>query len=264
MDFSHKVLFVDDEPNILNALKRLFRKEQFLTFFAGSGAEGLSILEKENITLVVSDHRMPEMTGTEFLQRVKKHFPNPLRVILSGYADANVIIDSINKGEIYRFFSKPWDDNDLRVRIRQCLEHYDFLNEINRLTIETNQQNLELENLNQNLEEIIAKKSASLKFFQSLYYKLPVPAIGISQEGLLVLINRAFENNPFYKITGMGAPIEESFPEKYVTFIRECLKGTQSLMHYYDPVTKYKSTIKSIFINGITAGCLVIIEEYTP
>jgi response regulator RpfG family c-di-GMP phosphodiesterase len=115
------VLCVDDEVNVLNSLKRLLRKESYKLLLASSGKEGLSLLEKEPVHLVISDQRMPEMTGTEFLQIVKQRYPEAVRIILTGYSEANTIIESINKGEIYRYLMKPWDDEELRNMIQECL-----------------------------------------------------------------------------------------------------------------------------------------------
>jgi len=107
------VLCVDDEPHILNALQRLLRKEDFQVVTARDVEEGLAVLASRPVQLVISDQRMPGMTGVEFLQKVKELFPDAVRVILSGYADVGVIVDSINKGEIYRFLTKPWNDEEL-------------------------------------------------------------------------------------------------------------------------------------------------------
>lgn len=121
------VLCVDDEVNILNALKRLLRKEDYNVFFANSGNEALSMLERERVQLVITDQRMPEMTGVQLLQKVKENYPDIVRVVLSGYSDANTIVESINKGEVFRFMLKPWDDEELKSVIRQCLEQYDVI-----------------------------------------------------------------------------------------------------------------------------------------
>ena len=121
------VLFVDDEPSILQALKRMLRKEEYRIFTANSGPEGLEIMKNNDIQLIVSDHRMPEMTGVQFHQKVKELYPNTIRVILSGYANVNVLFEAVNKGEIDRFLAKPWNDDELKTTFRQCLEHYDQL-----------------------------------------------------------------------------------------------------------------------------------------
>ena len=106
-DYKHTVLCVDDEEGILHSLKRLLRKEDYRLLTSSSGAEALKILEKNDVHLVISDQRMPQMSGTEFFAAVKERYPDTIRVILSGYTDVDSITESINKGHVYKFFLKP-------------------------------------------------------------------------------------------------------------------------------------------------------------
>ncbi|MCQ8104544.1 EAL domain-containing protein [Methylomonas sp. SURF-2] len=121
------VLLVDDEPNILSALKRVLRRDGYEIFTAQSGEEALEILANQPVMVILSDQRMPNMTGTEFLSRVKILHPRTVRIILSGYADLNSITEAINKGEIYKFRTKPWDDDELRNDVREAFLHYESL-----------------------------------------------------------------------------------------------------------------------------------------
>jgi len=118
------ILLVDDEPNILSALRRCLRRDGYEILTAGSGEEALELLAGNPVMVILSDQRMPGMAGTEFLSRVKLMHPGTVRMILSGYADINSITDAINKGEIYRFQTKPWDDDDLRKAIQDAVIHY--------------------------------------------------------------------------------------------------------------------------------------------
>jgi response regulator RpfG family c-di-GMP phosphodiesterase len=118
------VLLVDDEELVLNALKRSLRNEDFNILTAPSGMEALEILLKEEVALIVSDHRMPEMYGTELLEKAKQVSPKTISVLLTGYADFGVAEDSINKCRIYKLMTKPWNDQDLKEIIRQALEFY--------------------------------------------------------------------------------------------------------------------------------------------
>lgn len=129
----HKVLFVDDEQNILNTLKIELRGCDFELLLAYSGAETLKILEKEQISVVISDMRMPEMNGVEMLTKVRELYPQTIRMILSGYSEINSILASINEGKIYRYITKPWDIEDLKIIIKQALEYYDIIDERNQL-----------------------------------------------------------------------------------------------------------------------------------
>lgn len=108
------LLLVDDEPNVLTSLKRLLRREGYLIYTANSGAEGLELLAKYPIDVIMSDQRMPGITGVEFLRLAKIQYPSTVRIILSGYAELQYVTQAINEGAIYRVLSKPWDDEQLR------------------------------------------------------------------------------------------------------------------------------------------------------
>ena len=116
------VLCVDDEPNILSALRRLFRPCGYRVLVAESGAQGLEILRSEPVDLVISDMRMPHMDGAQFLKAVKQEWPETVRILLTGYADIGSTIEAINQGEIYRYITKPWTDGDMLVTVRQALD----------------------------------------------------------------------------------------------------------------------------------------------
>lgn len=118
------VLFVDDEVEILHALKRQLRGESFEILLAQGCVKAREILSERDIHIIISDQRMPDMTGVEFFQEVKVTHPLTVRVILSGYADSDTIIDSINRGEVFRYLSKPWSKEELVKTIRQAEEHY--------------------------------------------------------------------------------------------------------------------------------------------
>lgn len=136
----HTLLVVDDEPFVRKALERALREIDHVEVLqAGSGAEALEILEKEEVHLIISDERMPEMTGVELLKNVKERHPDIIRIILTGYADIKAAIAAINEGEIYRYLTKPWDEDELLLTVRQALQLYDLLrtNQALRRTVET-------------------------------------------------------------------------------------------------------------------------------
>ena len=107
---ARRILVVDDEINICNALRRSLRKEGYEILVANEPAQGLEILKAEKIDLVLSDHLMPNMTGLEFLSIVRDRHPNSVRILLTGHADMETAIKAINDGQVYRFLTKPWDD----------------------------------------------------------------------------------------------------------------------------------------------------------
>ena len=114
------LLVVDDEENVLNSLRRLLRSEGYHVLTAGSGNEALELLAGNEVGVVLSDERMPGMSGTELLRRVRTMYPTVMRIVLSGYADVTTITDAINKGEIYKYVTKPWDNDELLALLREA------------------------------------------------------------------------------------------------------------------------------------------------
>lgn len=160
---SMTLLCVDDEANILSALKRLFRPHGYRIFTAESGKAGLEILERETVDLVISDMRMPEMNGAQFLEQVRVKWPDTVRILLTGYAEISATIDAINKGQIYRYISKPWEDNDMVLLVKQALETKVLEREKKRLEVLTQRQNEELKALNEGLEKKVQERTAELR-----------------------------------------------------------------------------------------------------
>jgi len=221
------VLCVDDELNILSSLKRMLRREDYRLLTANSGEEALSLIEKETVHLVVSDYRMPVMTGTELLQKVKEKSPCTVRVILSGYADAGVIVDAINKGEIYRFFTKPWNDDELITAIRQCLDQHQLLEENRDLLDKVTLQNKELQLLNEKLGIVVSERTRSLEFSQQILAELDIGILGLCEDGLIAMVNDAVGNKyPSLKTVAVGRYIADVFPSEIACAIQERLNQT--------------------------------------
>ncbi|MDH5472465.1 MAG: response regulator [Gammaproteobacteria bacterium] len=156
------LLFVDDEQNILSSLKRLFRSEGYNIVLANSGIEGLEILNTQKVDLVISDMRMPEMNGAEFLEKVAKSWPKTTRILLTGYSEISATIDAVNKGNIYKYISKPWEDNDIKLTVRYALEAQKIEQERDDLLALTSKQNEELKQFNTNLEGLVKARTAEL------------------------------------------------------------------------------------------------------
>lgn len=121
MDRKAKLLFVDDEVRIVNLLKMMFRAG-YEVFTATSGQEALDILKNHRIDVLVSDQRMPQMTGIELLQKSREISPGTMRILLTGYSDLAAIIGAVNEGEVYRFINKPWDQNEIKTAIAEAAE----------------------------------------------------------------------------------------------------------------------------------------------
>lgn len=158
-----RILCVDDEPSILSALRRLFRTQGYTVFVAGSGQEGLDLLAKEPIDLVISDMRMPHMDGAQFLEQVFAHWPDIKRILLTGYADASSTIAAVNQGKIWSYISKPWNDGELLMDVQQALAHSRLAREHAALSELTERQNEELRHLNAGLEQKVAARTAELQ-----------------------------------------------------------------------------------------------------
>jgi len=193
----HTVLCVDDEKNILRSLKRLLRKEDYRLLTASSGEEGLKVLEENDVHMVISDQRMPKMSGTEFLAALKTKYPDVLRIILSGYTEVDSITESINRGHIYKFLLKPWNDQNLKLEIKQALEQYDLIQANKKLHEKVIQQNNELKEINENLEKLVQERTKTLQvqnqaleLSRAILEDLPFPVMGISAEGMIALANK--------------------------------------------------------------------------
>ncbi len=149
------VLFVDDEERILKALRRLFRPEQYRTFFASGGPAALDILNAENVSVVITDLSMPGMDGFTLLDRVKAEYPDIIRIVMSGHSDTNTILNAINQGNLYRYIVKPFNEAELKITTKQAVELFN---------LQQDKRNLmhRLEEHNNLLEERVEKRTKQL------------------------------------------------------------------------------------------------------
>lgn len=138
------VLFVDDEEKLLRSLKRGLMDEPYKSLFANSGKEALDILKENEVHVLVTDMRMPEMGGLELLRIVKKEYPNIIRMVLSGYTQITTLLTAINQGEVYKFITKPWKlEEEFKPSVRQAIEYFDLHVERDRLAEELEQYKTE-------------------------------------------------------------------------------------------------------------------------
>jgi DNA-binding NtrC family response regulator len=131
----HPILIVDDEPEVLYSLRALLRRD-FELHTAQTAYEAEQVLQSQPIHVVLSDQRMPGVTGVDFLTRVHREHPDTVRLLLTGYADIRAVIDAINRGHVYRYLTKPWDADELRLVLRQACEHYEQAGSGKRLLAE--------------------------------------------------------------------------------------------------------------------------------
>ena len=157
------LLFVDDELNILKTLKRLFRIANYNVHLAESGEAGLAVLRQHPIDLIISDMRMPYMNGAEFLAQVAQNWPDTVRILLTGYAEIESTIAAVNNGKIYCYCSKPWEDNELIILVKNALEQKQLREHRLQLFEIVNRQNRQLKELNASLEEKVEKRTEQLK-----------------------------------------------------------------------------------------------------
>ena len=143
----NKVLIIDDESITLSVLKKALEGEPYDIICANSGQEALTILESEEIDLIVADEMMPGMTGTELFAITKKKYPDTFRIILTGHANLESAITAINTGEVYRFLTKPCNMNDLKITVRLAIEHRELKRENYRLVHKIKDQSRIIENL---------------------------------------------------------------------------------------------------------------------
>ena len=182
MSRRHTLLVVDDEPDVVHSVQDLLRLD-YKVLGATRAKEGLKILQDQEVHLVMTDQRMPEMTGVEFLSQVRGDHPEAIRLLFTGYADLKAVVDAINQGNVYRYITKPWDPDDLQIIIRQASEQYDLLVERKRLLAELQNKNLELQKANEMKEAFIRVASHELRTPLTILYGLT--QLALSTPGLI-------------------------------------------------------------------------------
>lgn len=192
------LLLVDDEANILAALKRLFRQDGYRILTAGGGQEGLEVLEKNEVDVIVSDQRMPGMMGVEFLRLAKNICPDTVRIVLSGYTELQSVTDAVNEGAIYKFLTKPWEDQLLRQHIAEAFRHKEMADENQRLGLEIRTANQELAAANRKMEgmlqqkqEQITRNEVSLDIVREILQHISIPLLGVDENNVIAFANSA-------------------------------------------------------------------------
>ncbi|RFS18943.1 response regulator [Chitinophaga silvatica] len=147
------ILYIDDEIHNLNAFKASFRR-MYSVVTASSAEEAEKLLSEKEFQIIISDQRMPKMTGIEFFESILDRYPEPIRMLLTGYADINAVVDAINKGQVYKYFSKPWNEDELKHNIDKAYEVYALRKENRELTAK-------LLDVNQKLEFLVRQKLIS-------------------------------------------------------------------------------------------------------
>lgn len=184
------LLLVDDEENVLSSLKRLLRRDGYTILTAGSGAEGLALLDTHQVGVILSDQRMPGMIGAEFLEKAARKQPDSVRLMLSGYTELQSVTDAINRGALWKFLTKPWDDDLLRENVRQAFEQYELRTERDRLAEELRLANAQLAQQVNVKDRELEFQHHLLELSREVLEQLPAGVLGIGDDGVIALANR--------------------------------------------------------------------------
>ncbi|MDP3085936.1 MAG: EAL domain-containing protein, partial [Rubrivivax sp.] len=191
------LLLVDDEENILSSLKRLLRRDGYHIITACGAAEGLQRMAETEVDVIISDQRMPGMTGVELLHRAKELYPNSVRMVLSGYTELQSIIDAVNEGAIYKFLTKPWDDQRLREHVAEAFRQKEMGDENRRLARQVESANADFAAVNDRLERLVAQQreqadllSSSAGSMRDLLDSLPAPVLCVDEDGTVAFVNQ--------------------------------------------------------------------------
>jgi phosphoserine phosphatase RsbU/P len=166
----YRILYVDDEVDNLIIFKAAFRR-YYDVHTASSAREGMDILKTHDIQVLITDQRMPEITGVEFLENVISDYPETVRMILTGFSDVEAIIQAINKGRVYQYITKPWDTDELKITIDNALESYRLKNENRKLIQDLKEVNQRLEDYAMDLEKKVEERTAEIKHQKEIIEK---------------------------------------------------------------------------------------------
>ena len=231
MDDQIRILCVDDEASILNALVRIFMDSPYEILTADSGEKGLIVLEQTpQIQVVMSDYRMSGMNGVDFLREVCKKWPDTVRIVLSGYADTASVVAAINEGEIYKFIPKPWNDDEIKVTISNAVERYMLHKSNQELTKRLSDANDELSLVNNNLEQIVKERTDELLFqnsalrrSQNILNSVPIAVMGLDLDGTVVLTNK--KSRELFSEAALGSELSHVFHNRAKGLLADVVKN---------------------------------------
>ncbi|WP_370263912.1 response regulator [Limnobacter sp.] len=267
---TRNLLIVDDEDNVLRALVRLMRRDGYTLHIARSVREAFEILATRPVEVVLSDQRMPEKNGTVFLSEVKEKYPHTVRLMLSGYTEVGAVTSAINEGAIYKFLTKPWDDEQLRANVREAFQRHDMESQNHRLHREIEEVNAELLLLNHRLEQELQAKNERIRrdysvvgVLQEMIDLLPLGVLGLDHTGELVWINGS-----------ACALLKEEGQSQEGTYLERLPQNLQDLLSDYlmaddgEPQTHclqvsqrtLQVDIKPLGVSSESLGCMVVLQ----
>lgn len=265
-----KILFVDDETNVLKSLRRLLIDEEYEILTAESGKEALDVIEAEQpMHIVISDYRMPEMNGVDFLKQVCERWPETIRIVLSGYADTASVVEAINDGQIYKFIAKPWNDDELKVTISKATDVYFLKQENTLLSRELIDANEELKMLNENLEQLVEERSNELLFqnkvlthAQFVLDSLPIGVVGMDMNRMIAQCNRkaaAYLKQNSASLMGMNA--DGALPCELVEFVEKVRKEKAFSKFIHLGEKKFKAIGCCMTESQSQEGLIVVLDK---
>ncbi len=236
------ILYVDDEEHNLHSFKAVFRRE-YNIFTAQSGEQGIEILQNENINLIITDQRMPGMTGIQFLEKIVPQYPDVIRMVLTGFSDMDAIIDAINTGRVFRYISKPWDENELRMTIENSRRVYDLQKNNHQLMFD--------------LKQKVEDQEKTLKLFMKYVPEQVVEKALVSTEETMFDGEERYVTVLFCDIRGFTSFSEALSPKGVVQFLNDYY----SIME--EPIRKHSGSINQFVGDEIFAvfGAPQAIEE---
>ncbi|MBV7536505.1 EAL domain-containing protein [Duganella sp. sic0402] len=219
-----KLLLVDDEANIVSALKRLLRPDGYDIHTASSGEQGLEMLAQLPVDVIISDQRMPGLNGADFLRQARILRPDTIRIMLSGYTELQSVTDAVNEGAIYKFLTKPWNDEQLRAHLADAFHLKEIADENVRLNMEVRNANHELASANRRMEQLlhqmqrqIDRDEISLNVTREILQQLPLPVIGMDDDGMIAFVNgaagRIFQRSGALLGNDASAVLPQLFPD---------------------------------------------------
>lgn len=254
------LLLVDDEEHIIAALRRVLRRAGYNIVSTTDPRKAFELLAQHRVGVIVSDQRMPHMSGTEFLREVKNLYPDTMRIMLSGYTDLKSVTDAINEGAICRFLTKPWEDENLTKAIREAFEQRELVEDNRRLYRENDETNARLREANEMLTALLAEKASRIArdetmigVAQEAFRLIPLPTLGIDDAGMIVLASWTASET----IPGAlpGNLLEECVPGQWVVALRD--EATPLPAHVEIDGNSYRPVRERLSVPGAGAGWLL-------
>ncbi|MFW5845884.1 MAG: response regulator [Planctomycetota bacterium] len=257
------VLVVDDEAPIRAALQRLLRFDGHTVLMAADADEALELLRREPVSVVISDQQMPGMQGVDLLRAVRAGWPETSRILFSGHVDIELLRQAVNDGEVYRFITKPWDDDELRLAVRHGAERARLLRHNSQLQERSRQQNEDLKRFNASLSDLVEARTRDLEqrnrallLNQDILDQLAVAVVGIDPGGLVVMVN-AMARDLFPEAVP-GQHCSEAMPPQLVAWITAVLAGDTTARQHQDPVGQLLVEAVTLDERGLVLSALVL------